>query len=131
MNYRLMFLTRSIADLGETIALKDPRLEHRFVGTLSLRPDHRVAASIAPGRRTEDILPLCGPYESGEWHVKAVSRDIAVIHRRTEEGPKPHGSITLSEFGPVAWREGRDKFQDVTHAAGKLQFSDGAVWRQD
>lgn len=130
-NYRLMFLTRSIADLAETIALKEPRFEHRFVGILSLRPDHRVAASIAPGRRTEDILPLCGPYEGGEWQVKALSRDVAVIQRRTEDGLKPHGSITLSEFGPVAWVEGRDTFQDITHAAGKLHFSDGDFWRQD
>ena len=130
-NYRLLFLTRSIADFAETVALRDPRLEHRLVGILSLRPDHRVAASIAPGRRTEDILPLCGPYDGGEWHVKAISRDIAIIHHRAEGGLKPHGSITISEFGPVAWLEGRDKFQDVTHAAGKLHFSDGSVWRQD
>ena len=130
-NYRLLFLTRSIADLAETIPLKDPRLEHRLVGILSLRPDHRVAASIAPGRRTEDILPLCGPCEGGEWHVKAISRDVAVIHHRTADGLRPHGSITLSEFGPVAWIEGRDRFQDITHVAGKLHFSDGCVWRQD
>jgi hypothetical protein len=130
-NYRLLFLTRSIAEFAETITLKDPRLEHRLVGMLSLRPDHRVAASIAPGRRTEDILPLCGPYEGGKWQVKAVSRDAAVIHCRTEDGFTPHGSITLSEFGPVAWTEGRDRFQDITHAAGKINFSDGTVWRQD
>ena len=130
-NYRLLFLTRSIADLAETMLLKDPRLEHRLVGILSLRPDHRVAASIAPGRRTEDILPLCGPYDGGKWHVKAMSRDAAIIHRRTEGGVTPHGSITLSEFGLVAWIEGRDRFLDITHAAGKLNFSDGSVWRQD
>lgn len=130
-NYRLMFLTRSIADLAETLPLKDPRLEHRFVGILSLRPDHRVAASIAPGRRTEDILPLCGLYQSGEWYVKAVSRDAAVIHRRTPSGLTPHGSITLSDIGPVAWVEGRDRFQDIAYTAGKLHFPDGSVWRQD
>ena len=130
-NYRLLFLTRSLADLVETIPLKDPRLEHRLVGILSLRPDHRIAASIAPGRRTEGILPLCGPYENGEWQVKAVSRDAAVIHRRVGDGLKPHGSITLSEFGPVAWTEGRDRFQDIIHAAGKLHFPDGTAWRQD
>lgn len=130
-NYRLLFLTRSIADLAETITLKDPRLEHRLVGILSLRPDHRVAASIAPGRRTDDILSLCGPYEGGAWHVKAVSRDAAMIYRRTEDSLKPHGGLTLSEFGPVVWTEGRDRFADVTHAAGKMHFSDGTVWRQD
>jgi hypothetical protein len=130
--YRLLFLTRSIADLDETITLRDPRLEHRLVGILSLRPDHRVAASIAPGRRTEDILPLCGPYEGGEWQVRAVARDMAVIQRRATTGAfRPHGSITLSEFGAVAWLEGRDRFQDLTHAAGKLHFADGSVWRQD
>jgi len=130
-NYRLLFLTRSIADLAETIPLRDPRLDHRLVGILSLHPDHRVAASIAPGRRTEDILPLCGLYEGGKWQVRAVTRDAAVIHRRTESGLTPHGSITLSEFGPVAWIEGRDKFRDLVHAAGKLHFPDGSVWRQD
>ena len=130
-NYRLLFLTRSIADLAGSISIRDPRLEHRFVGILSLRPDHRVAASIAPGRRTEDILPLCGPYENGEWLVKAVSRDIAVIHRRTADGLTARGSITLSDIGPVAWVEGRDRFRDLDFAAGKLRFPDGSVWRQD
>jgi hypothetical protein len=130
-NYRLLFMTRSVADLAETLALQDPRLEHRFVGILSLRPDRRIAASIAPGRRTEDILPLCGPYENGEWHVTAVSRDIAMIHRRTDEGLAPHGSITRSDIGLVAWTEGRDRFQDVDYAAGKLHFPDGSIWRQD
>jgi hypothetical protein len=130
-NYRLMFLTRSIADLAETVALKDPRLEHRFVGTLSLRPDHRIAASIAPGRRTDDILPLCGHYEGGQWQVKPVSRDAAVIHRCVEGGSQPHGAITISDIGLVAWVEGRDRFQDIDYAAGKLRFADGSVWRQD
>jgi hypothetical protein len=130
-NYRLLFLTRSVADLAETISIKDPRLEHRFVGMLSLRPDHRIAASIAPRRRTEDILPLCGSYENGEWLVTAVSRDIAVIHRQGENGLTPHGSITLSDIGPVAWIEGRDRFRDVDYAAGKLRFPDGSSWRQD
>lgn len=130
-NYRLLFLTRSVADLAETLALKDPRLEHRLVGTLSLRPDHRVAASIAPGRRTAEILPLCGSYENGDWQVKAVTRDAAVIYRQTGGGATPYGSITLSDIGPVVWIEGRDRFQDLDYAAGKLRFSDGAVWRQD
>lgn len=130
-NYRLLFLTRSIADLVGTAPLKDSRLEHRLVGILSLRPDHRVAASIAPGRRTDSILSLCGPYERGEWHVRAVSRDAAIIHRRTADGLQPYGSITLSDIGPVAWVEGRDRFQDIDFAAGKLHFADGSVWRQD
>lgn len=130
-NYRLLFLTRSIADIAETMALRDPRLEHRFVGILSLRPDPRVAASIAPGRRTAEIRPLCGSYENGAWQVTALARDIAVIHRRAGNVLMPHGSITLSEIGPVAWFEGRDRFQDLDFGAGKLRFPDGSVWRQD
>jgi hypothetical protein len=130
-NYRLLFLTRSIDDFSETVTIKDPRFEHRFVGTLSLRPDHRVAASIAPGRRTEDIMPLCGPYDDGAWWVKPVSRDAAVVLQRTGDGMRPHGSITLSDLGLVAWVEGRDRFQDISYAAGKLRFADGSVWRQD
>lgn len=130
-NYRLLFLTRSITDLAETMSFGDPRLEHRFVGMLSLRPDHRVAASIAPGRRTAGVASLCGPYEAGAWHVTAVSRDIAVIHRRTENGLVPHGSLTLSDIGPVVWVEGRDRFQDVAYADGRLRFPDDSVWRRD
>lgn len=130
-NYQLLFLTRSVTDFAETMSVDDPRLEHRFVGTLSLRPDQRIPASIAPERRTEDILPLCGPYESGSWHVEAVTRDIAVIHRRADGALRPHGSITLSESGPVAWVEGRDKFQDIAYMAGKLCFSDGSIWHKD
>jgi hypothetical protein len=54
-----------------------------------------------------------------------------MIYRRTEGGLQPHGSITLSEFGPVLWTEGRDRFQDISHAAGKMHFPDGRFWRQD
>jgi hypothetical protein len=130
-NYRLLFLTRTIADLSETLSLDDARLEHRFVGTLSLRPDRRVAASLSPGRIPAGIGPLCGSYEHGLWRVCAVSHDRAVVHRLTEDGLQACGSIGVVEEELVIWFEGRDRFQDINHLEGDIHFHDGSLWRRD
>ena len=130
-NYRLLFLTRTIADLAETTALDDPRLDHRFVGILSLRPDRRVAASVLPGRPAPSIAALTGSYDNGLWQVSAVSHDSAIIHRRTSDGFHPFGSISFAEESPVAWFEGRDGFRDISHMDGEIRFADGSRWRRD
>ena len=130
-NWRLLLLTRSAAELAGTAGLGDPRLEHRLVGILSLRPDRRVSDSIARNRATAGIAALCGTYDDGAWEIGAHSPDVAVIHRRTGDGLRPHGSITLSGAGPVAWFEGRDRFSDIAHKDGEIRFPDGRRWRRD
>lgn len=130
-NYRLLFLTRTISDLAETMSLDDIRLEHRFVGILSLRPDRRVAASISPDRATTSIGALCGSYDSGRWQIRAVSHDSAIIHHGTREGIRPVGSISFADGNPVVWFEGRDGFRDVVHDACEIRFPDGNRWLRD
>lgn len=130
-NYRLLFLTRTIADLAETMSLEDRRLEHRFVGILSLRPDRRVAASLSPGRPATSVGALVGSYEGGQWHVGAISHDTAIIHRDTPDGLRPFGSISFAEGTPVAWFEGRDHFREINHMDGAIHFPDGSRWRRD
>jgi hypothetical protein len=130
-NYRLLFLTRSVAELAETAAIDDPRFDHRFVGILSLRPDRRVAASIARSRGSTGIAALCGSYEQGEWEISAHSMDVAIIHRRSGDNLHPHGSITLADDGHVAWLEGRDRFSDIVHGDGEIRFTDGNRWHRD
>lgn len=130
-NYQLLFLTRSVADLAETTSLDDPRLDHRFVGVLSLRPDRRVAGSLQAGTDANAILAVCGTYEDGLWQVDAMSAATAIIHRRGERGLEPYGSITVAEGTLIGWFEGRDRFQEVRLEPSGLRFTDGTVWRRD
>lgn len=130
-NYRLLFLTRSIAEFAETADLADPRLDHRFVGILSLRPDQRVAGSIVADEAGAGMAMLSGFYDGGAWKVKARSPRVASLHRKTESGFEPHGSITLSGQSHVAWMEGRDRFTDIVFDAGEIRFPDGRRWRRD
>jgi len=130
-NYRLLFLTRSVAEFAETAGLDDPRLDHRFVGILSLRPDPRVAGSIGPGETGADMAMLDGLYGGGTWKVEARSNRVAILHRNTETGFRPQGSITLSGQSHIAWLEGRDRFTDITFDAGEIRFPDGQRWLRD
>ena len=130
-SYRLLFLSRSIADLAQTANLGDDRLDHRFVGTLSLRPDHRVPDSLALDGSPADIASFCGTYDDGLWQVRPHSPMTAIVHRRTAKGIVPHGAITLGRSGPVLWREGRDRFVDIRHADDGILFADGGRWRRD
>lgn len=130
-NYRLLFLTRAITDLDETAAIDDPRLDHRFVGILSLRPDGRVARSIARPAASGAMASLAGSYENGGLVISPRSPHVAIVHRRTEAGLQPHGSITLSDTDHVAWLEGRDRFTDIVHGDGEIRFPDGSRWRRD
>jgi hypothetical protein len=45
-NYRLVFLSRTAAEVEETAGLRDGRLDHRFAGPLRLRPDAATAARL-------------------------------------------------------------------------------------
>lgn len=130
-NYRLLFLTRSIAEFAETAAIDDIRLDHRFVGILSLRPDRKVADSILRGRSGTGIVALCGSYDDGAWKIDAHSADVAIVHRRADDGYRPHASITLDGGRHVAWLEGRDKFTEILHGDGEIRFPDGSRWNRD
>lgn len=130
-NYRLLFLTRSMSEFAETARLDDSRLDHRFVGILSLRPDPRVAASIAAGETGAEIAMMSGLYGGGAWKVEARSPRVAILHQNSEAGFRPHGSITLTGRSHVAWLEGRDRFTDIVFDEGEIRFPDGRRWLRD
>jgi hypothetical protein len=130
-NYRLMFITRAITDLAETIALDDERLDHRFVGTLSLRPDPRVPASISPNNPTAGMFAIEGDYGAGAFKIRTLAPNRAILYRRTSDGLLPFGSLTLSDTGNVAWFEGRNSFLDVDIRPDEIHFSDGTQWQRD
>jgi len=130
-NYRLLFLTRSVTEFAETTSLADPRLEHRFVGTLSLHPDPRIARSIVQDDAGAGAASLSGSYDGGAWKVEARSPRVAILHERTENGFRPHGSITFTGQGPVAWLPGRDRFADIVFGDGEIRFPDGHRWHRD
>lgn len=131
-NWQLRFLTRTITDLAETAARADPRLDHRFVGILSLRPDPRVAASLSHAQgSTPGAGVFSGTYEGGLWRIGAVSHRTALIERQTPDGFDAAGSISITGQGAVAWFEGRDQFRDISHLDGAILFSDGSRWHRD
>jgi hypothetical protein len=59
-NYRLKFLSRSVAELKETAELGDDRLDHRFLGPTTLRLDPKIA------------LPLLADIGGGEGRDRSV-----------------------------------------------------------
>ena len=130
-NYRLLFLSRSLQEFAETATLTDPRLDHRFVGMLSLRPDPRIAASIMPGETGAGMAMLAGSYGGGAWKVEARSPGVAILHQNRGAGFQPHGSITLTGERHIAWLEGRDRFTDIVFDDGEIRFPDGSRWRRD
>lgn len=130
-NYRLLFLTCSITEFAETETLADPRLDHRFVGMLSLHPDPRVAASIMNDASGAGVAQLTGLYGGGAWKVEARAAGVAILHQRTETGFRPHGSITLCGRSHIAWLEGRDRFAEIVFGDGEIRFPDGRRWLRD
>jgi hypothetical protein len=130
-NYRLLLLTRSVDEFAETASLADPRLDHRFVGILSLRPDPRVAGSLQPEETGAGIARLAGVYGGGAWKIEARSPRVAIVHQDSGAGFQPHGSITLTGERHIAWLEGRDRFTDIVFDDGEIRFPDGSRWRRD
>jgi hypothetical protein len=129
-NYTVLFLSRSVGELADTQDLDDPRLDHRFVGILSLRPDARVADSIK-ARAGASMVALAGDYDGGTWRIVPRTAHVALVQRRDDETHRAAGSITLSDGHAVLWREGRDGFVDIRVGDGEIRFADGSLWRKD
>lgn len=131
-NWRLLLLTRDIADLAQTIGLDDPRLDHRYVGTLSLRPDMAVAESLAidgGGTIDED---LSGTYEDATFTIRSHRPGISIIFAHDADGMQAHGAITQTGLRPMIWLKGRrNTFSEIAIEGSEIRLPDGTRWRRD
>lgn len=125
-NYRLKFLSRSVAEIAETADLHDERLDHRFVGALSLRVAPAMVAKLFSGRNEPGIADLGGSYEAGEKVVRPISARSALIFDRGQE--QPQGSLSRIEGGLLAAFPGRNTLTTVTSDGDALVFSNGMRW---
>jgi hypothetical protein len=130
-NYAVTFLSRSLAELEETASSRDPKLDHRFVGTLSLRQKVRVAASLFGAFAEPALSSACGAYDGSRRLVKAINSDVAIIYEVTAGKACPFGSLTKLNGGFAAFFEGHDQCLTAVGAQHGLYFSDGARWMKD
>lgn len=125
-NYRLKFLSRSVAELAETADLHDERLDHRFVGALSLRVAPDMVAKLFSGGDEPDIAVVAGRYENGEKLVQPISARTALIFDRGEA--QPQGSLSRIQSGLLAAFPGRNTLTTVALDGDGLVFSNGMRW---
>lgn len=130
-NYSLTFLSRSLCEIEDTASLRDPRLDHRFVGTLSLRPHIRVAAGMFGAFAEPCLSGACGAYDRSRRLVKAINSDVAIIYDMSAGKALPCGSLTRLNGGFAAFFEGRDQCLTAISAEHGLYFSNGARWSKD
>lgn len=130
-NYSLTFLSRSLGEIEDTASLRDPRLDHRFVGTLSLRPHIRVAAGMFGAFAEPCLSGACGAYDRSRKLVKAINSDVAIIYDMSAGKALPCGSLTRLNGGFAAFFEGRDQCLTAISAEHGLYFSNGARWSKD
>lgn len=130
-NYGLRFLSRSIRDVEETAELNDSRLDHRFSGRLSLRPDPAILSRLFAD--THGICPaeVCGSYDGSGKLVKAISERAAIIYRLENDTLIPQGTLTAAGGELAAAFEGRDQVFQARSAGRRLQFSNGVEWLRD
>jgi hypothetical protein len=135
-NWRLAFLSRSAGEVEETADLHDRRLEHRFVGALSLRVAPALATQLISDRpeTSAGIRAIEGRYNDGTVIVRAISARVAMIRsavdgiETTDSAAAPLGSIWAGGDGLVAAFSGRDRVFFVSADAAALSFSDGSRW---
>ena len=130
-NYRVALLSRSLGEIESTASLQDPRLDHRFVGTLSLRLNLKVAASLFGALAEPCLSTACGAYERSRKLVKAINTDVAIIYDVTADKVQPYGSLTRLNGGFAAFFEGHDQCLTAVSAEHGLYFSNGARWSRD
>jgi hypothetical protein len=130
-NYSVTFLSRSLGEIEETATLCDPKLDHRFVGTLSLRPDDKVAASLFSAFEEPSLAGACGAYDRSEKIIQAVTSDVAIVYKMAGGERKPLGCLTRLNGGFAAFFEGRDKVYMAVGAERGLYFSNGVRWMKD
>jgi len=129
-NYRLKFLSRSVGDLEETASLRDDRLDHRFVGVLSLRVDPRIVTSLFSGAEETGVDDLDGAYDNADILVKAISSNTALVFRRSEDKSDLWGSIACTDGGFIAAFQGRDQIFTAVRDGQSIQFSNGTRWEK-
>jgi hypothetical protein len=135
-NWRLRFLSRSVGEVEETADLHDGRLEHRFVGALSLRVAPELATRLMSGvgGPDSDLRALEGSYNGGAFAVRAISSNVAVIvgsGNEADVGTSTLGSLWLAGNGLIAAFSGRDRVFAVSGDGRRLSFSDGSHWNRD
>jgi hypothetical protein len=125
-SYRLKFLSRTVDEMAETAHLHGERLDHRFVGALSLRVAPDMVAKLFSGRDEPGIADLAGSYEDGDKLVRPISARTALIFDRGDE--QPQGSLSRIEGGLLAAFPGRNTLSMVTLERDTLVFSNGMRW---
>lgn len=130
-NYRLRFLSRSIREVEETAGLSDERLDHRFSGKLSLRPDPAILSRLFADVDGICLAGICGSYDASGKLVKAISERAAIIYRLENGAAVPHGTLTAAGGELAAAFEGRDQVFQARNGGRGLHFSNGVEWLRD
>ncbi|CAN7624493.1 hypothetical protein [Rhizobium sp. LjRoot254] len=130
-NYRMRFLSRSIREVEETAELNDDRLDHRFSGKLSLRPDPVILSRLFSDTSEVCLAGICGSYDASGKLVKAISDRAAIIYRMENGTAIPHGTLAAAGGELAAAFEGRDQVFQATDAGRGLHFSNGVEWLRD
>jgi hypothetical protein len=130
-NYWLRFLSRSIREVEETAGLDDERLDHRFSGKLSLRPDPAILSRLFSDADGTCLTGVCGSYNASDKLVKAISDRAAIIYRLENGTAIPHGTLTAAGGELAAAFEGRDQVFHARIADRGLHFSNGIEWLRD
>jgi hypothetical protein len=130
-NYRLRFLSHSIREVEETAELNDGRLDHRFSGRLSLRPDPAILSQLFADMDGICVTGICGSYDASGKLVKAISERAAIIYRLENGEPIPHGTLTAAGGELAVAFEGRDQVFQARSGRQGLYFSNGVEWSRD
>ena len=130
-NCRLLFLSRSIRDVIETADVKIDRLDHRFAGKLSLRPQQAILSKVLAEKLQPVPDILIGSYERGARRLSYLTDRAALIEHVEVAGTAPVGLLTATGEGLVVAFEGRDQVFDVRADANGLAFSNGMKWSRD
>lgn len=130
-NYMLRFLSRSIREVEETSELNDDRLDHRFSGKLSLRPDPTILSRLFARYGGISLAEICGSYDASSKLVTAISEGAAIIYRLENGAAVAHGTFTAAGGQLVAAFEGRDQVFQARNVGQRLHFSNGVAWSRD
>ncbi|UVC08600.1 hypothetical protein IHQ71_26305 [Rhizobium sp. TH2] len=130
-NYRLLFLSRTIREVEETAEVNDRRLDHRFSGKLSLRPDPAILSRLFANIDGLCLAGACGSYDGSGKLVKAISDRAAIIYRLENGTAVPHGTLFAAGGELAAAFEGRDQVFQASNRGRGLQFSNGVEWLRD
>ena len=135
--YRIIFLNR---DLGAAIrlrdAISDPQFESRFVGTLNLPTDNRVAVSVLaadPGTDAALLDRIAGSYAIPGGGVVTIERSrdrTAVAYRHLSRSARePWAEVSALANGYLFVFEGQNNNHTAVVEDGALYFSNHTRWK--